>query len=38
VVTHNAYLHFGLQPPAAAGMRELEQLPQQPGLSGDLFE
>ncbi len=42
VVTANAYLHFGLQPPTTAGMQEVgqcrEQLPKQIGLSEDLFE
>jgi Holliday junction DNA helicase RuvB len=42
VVTQNAYLHFGLQPPTTAGMQELEQrreqLPRQIGVSDDLFE
>jgi Holliday junction DNA helicase RuvB len=42
VVTRNAYLHFGLQPPTTAGMQEVEQrreqLPKQIGVSDDLFE
>jgi len=42
IVTRNAYLHFGLQPPSTAGMQEVEQgreqLPKQFGFSDDLFE
>jgi len=42
VVTHHAYLHFGLQPPTATGMQEIElrreQSSKQAGLTGDLFE